>query len=263
MPRSLFALNVALVAVALLLLAYVVRQITTPVGQTAARARPSAASGAAPAPVTPPPSSPAATYTLVANRNLFSPTRSEAPPATPAASVPAPAGPVASRPQLHGVVLLGNVPIAYMEDPATKRVAGYRLGDFIAGGTVHAINVDHVVVARPEGQINIKLRDASRPRPPAPAPAPGVPPTPGAIPPGAVQPFAPTPGAPAPGVVSAPQPTPTPGQPVPSPQTGAPPAFLPPGFQAPADPSARPFRPLPPTIQRRLPAPPSSNAPTE
>src|SRR2546425_1533713 len=44
----------------------------------------------------------------------------------------------------QGVVLRDTNPIAYLEDPLTKRVAGYRIGDTIAGGRVEAITADHV-----------------------------------------------------------------------------------------------------------------------
>jgi hypothetical protein len=163
----------------------------------------------------------------VASRNLFSPTRTEAPVAAQAnrqaAALP--------KPTLHGVVLRDGTPVAYLEDPTTKRVAGYRLGDSVAGGTVKAINADHVVLNRPEGAVDVRLRDPAKPRPAAPAAtAPGQPqtretPSRGAV----VQP----PVIPQPGV--------TPGHPV---QPGVP---------------IPPRRMLPPNVLRRVP-PPASNA---
>ncbi len=127
-------------------------------------------------------------YSNIAMRNLFSPTRSEAPPSpvAPTASLP--------KPNLYGVVVREGASIAYLEDPVTKRVAGYREGDAIAGGTVQTISSDRVVLVRPEGNVDVRLHDPSRPRPAAPPTAgtpPGAPPRAPVAPPGA-------PGAPAP-----------------------------------------------------------------
>ncbi len=79
------------------------------------------------------------------------------------------------KPNLYGVIVRDEASIAYLEDPTTKRVAGYRLGDSIAGGTVQAISSDRVVLARPDGNVDIRLHDPSRPKPPAPVPTPAMP----------------------------------------------------------------------------------------
>jgi hypothetical protein len=126
---------------------------------------------------------------MIATRNLFSPMRSEAPPAPekPAAALP--------KPNLFGVVVRDGGSIAYLEDPLTKRIAGYRQGDSIAGGTVQTISGDRIVLARPDGNVDVRLHDPSKPRPPAPAPAPPAGTTPRAapgVPPGTT----PVPGAP-------------------------------------------------------------------
>jgi hypothetical protein len=117
------------------------------------------------------------------------------------------AGPPVPKPNLYGIILRDGAPVAYLEDPTTKRVAGYRLGDAVAGGTVKLIGTDHVVLNRPEGDVNVRLRDPAKPRPVAPpqpqpgAVAPGTPGAPSiAVPPG-------VPGAPgAPGVAQQPVP---------------------------------------------------------
>ena len=83
-------------------------------------------------------------YSSVAARNLFSPTRTESPPAATVA-----ASPVAIKPSLFGVVLRDGAPIAYLEDPNTKRVGGYRVGDSVAGGVVQTISSEGVVINRP------------------------------------------------------------------------------------------------------------------
>jgi hypothetical protein len=183
---------------------------------------------------------------MIASRSLFSPTRTE----TPGTGLAG--GPTINivKPSLHGVVLRDGAPIAYLEDPLTKRIAGYRIGDPIAGGTVQTISADAVVIARPDGVVDVRLRDPSKPRPPAPTPA-GQPPVPGQAPvpgpfpgPGGVQPPTPIP-QPAPGVLG-----PTPRVPPPGPQV------VPPGQTAPGFPSAAPFSRPSPSLGRRFPAPP-------
>jgi hypothetical protein len=177
----------------------------------------------------------------VATRNLFSPTRSESPPTATVA-----AAPTAAKPNLYGVVLRDGAPMAYLEDPGTKRVAGYRVGDAVAGGTVQTINADHVVIARADGTMDVRLRDPGKPRPSAPPPAApaqpvaGAPLLPGVIPP-AVVPVQPGQAVAPPGAV-----VPPPGQVV---QPTAPPV---PGR-----------RPLPPNLLRRLPQGSPADAPQQ
>src|SRR6185369_10888338 len=89
----------------------------------------------------------AGAYTSVAARNLFSPTRTESPPSAIAAASPA------VKPNLFGIVLRDGAPIAYLEDPSTKRVAGYRVGDAVAGGTVQTISSDPGVIPPAAGTV--------------------------------------------------------------------------------------------------------------
>src|SRR2546426_481383 len=107
--------------------------------------------------------------------------------------------------------------IAYLEAPLTKRVGGYRIGDTIAGGGVEAITADHVLISRPDGNMDVRLRDPPKPRPAPPAqPAvPGQPPVPGV--PGVVPP---TPTQPMPQVAPIPPRALSPQQPVPPFQIG-------------------------------------------
>ena len=233
MSRQLIALNAAFVIVGLVAIGYVARELRAPTPAPARRAAP-APLPAAPIP-TPAAESPASGYGVVASRNLFSPNRSEAPPTATAAT----SAPPQPKPNLYGILLSEGAPVAYLEDPTTKRVAGYRLGDAIAGGTVKQIGADHVVLNRPEGEVSVRLRDPAKPRPPAPPVAgqpgtlsPGVPVTP-ALPPVA--------GAPV-----------TPGVPAPQPPAAA--VQNPPGGAA-----ILPRRPLPPNLLRRLP-PPATDA---
>lgn len=160
-----------LVAVSLASVAYIVRALTPDTAAPAPASR-SASHPTAPVPdVVPKRPLPAGGYDMVISRNLFAPTRTE----TGAAAAPASA-PGAPTPVLYGVVLQDDAPIAYLEDPATKRVQGYRSGDTISGGTVGRIAADHVVLLRPEGRVEVRLNDPSKPRQaaPQPSPAPGV-----------------------------------------------------------------------------------------
>ncbi len=95
-----------------------------------------------------------------------------------------------AKPVLHGVMLDGDKSRAYLEEPPAKRVFGYAVGDAVAGGRLDSIRPDRVVIARPEGPVEVLLHDPSKPKPVAPAAvspaAQRVPPEPGR-PPGAVQ----------------------------------------------------------------------------
>ena len=188
MSKRLLSLNIVLAAISLACLVYIVRAaILTPIAPSP---RPRAI-----APATSPPPRPGAVsrppsqgYSVVATRNLFSSTRTEATSAAAVVGVSA-----FQKPSLYGVVLRDGAPLAYLEDPVTRRVAGYRLGDSIAGGTVQTIAADRVVIVRPDGKVDVLLHDPARPRATTAPPRPPAtrPPAPGA---GAVQ--APPPPAP-------------------------------------------------------------------
>ncbi len=222
MARRLMILNAALVLIALVAVMYVYREL---------RRAPNIVPTRRAAGLTAPPGTPAASgsalpgsYGVIASRNLFSPTRSEAPAAGVSNALPAP------KPNLFGIILRDGAPVAYLEDPTTRRVAGYRLGDSVAGGTVTQIGADHVLLNRPDGEVNVRLRDPSKPRPAAPSTGPQQPGVPAGV-------------APAPAAV--PQ---RPGQ-----ATNAPLPPIPP----------IPSRPIPPNLLRRLPPPAASNAPAQ
>ena len=177
MSKRLPLVTVLLVGVAIAFAALIVKELTRVPRPSASRPQP-AASVAAPAPTPAPPPAPgAASYAIVANRNLFSPTRSEAPVTPP---TPPPVAATLPKPNLFGVILQDGTPTAYLEDPVTKRVARYRVGDSVAGGTVQSIEADTVMLLRPEGQVAVRLHDPARPRPAAPVPTPAPVPMPGA-----------------------------------------------------------------------------------
>jgi len=110
-------------------------------------------------------------YAAITAQNLFNPGRSEA------ARVAAVAG---VKPVLHGIVIEGAKSRAFLEDPSIKRVAGYSVGDPVAGGKLEKIADDRVVISRPEGLVEVLLQDPAKPRPAPAAPpvaavAPGAP----------------------------------------------------------------------------------------
>jgi hypothetical protein len=187
--RRLLALNVALGLVSVVLAVGIVRTL---VAKRPMPPPPAPRSMSAPAPAVAPEASdggPGA-YTVIAARNLFNPSRSET------AGVAA-AAPVV-KPLLHGVVIDGAKSRAFLEDPSFKRVAGYSVGDAVGGGTLQKIADDRVVIARPEGVIEVLLQDPSKPRPaPTATTAPAGPAPAGPAPPGSV-PAGPAPAGPAP-----------------------------------------------------------------
>jgi hypothetical protein len=244
MPKKLLLINAILIAMAAGSAVFIARQLMAPMPMpSSGKARPPAAEAERAADATRPSAS---AYGVVASKNLFSPTRTEAPVnpvASAAANLP--------KPNLFGVVLREGAPIAYMEDPTTKRVSGYRIGDAVAGGTVQAINADSVSITRPDGKLDVRLRDPGKPRPSAvPATAAG---TPGAQPvanqplPGVIPPAGP------PAVATPAQPPVQPGQPTLVPQPG----------QANVPPMIPGRRPLPPNLLRRLPQGPPADAPQQ
>jgi hypothetical protein len=218
MSRRLLIVNVLLGIVSVALATGIVRTLVVkrslpvPAAARAASATPAAAASANADPGL-------SSYAVIASRNLFNPARSETM-ATAAAPV--------SKPILHGVVLDGAKSRAFLEDPAGKRVAGYSVGDTIIGGRIERISDDRVVIARPEGLLEVLLQDPSKPRP---APTSGVPASP--------------PLAPGAQVPQAPQ-VPTVGQAPPAGQVVSPqgPVIGPP-----------PSGPTSPPLRRRLPAP--------
>jgi hypothetical protein len=235
MPRRLLIANAALVAIALGAVAYIVSEVTRPPKPAPLRPRPVATAMNAPAPpsitpAAPPPSA----YGVIVSRNLFSPMRSEGTaPGQARAALNLP------KPTLYGVVIREGLAIAYLEDPSTHRVAGYRLGDAVAGGTVKDIAADHVVLTRPDGAVDVRLRDPSKPRPAQPQAGGAAPGQPFVnVPPAGAGFVTPTPIAPPQPTIVIPPSTPT---------------EISPSVQSPIPPR----RLLPPNVLRRVPPTPS------
>ncbi|HKB35904.1 MAG TPA: type II secretion system protein N [Gemmataceae bacterium] len=173
MPRRLIVLNVVLGLASLALTVGIVRALLVkrPIPppatvRTVAPAPPSPA--AAPAPKNP------EAYAIIADQNLFNPARSEK--ASVAVAV--------VKPILHGIVIEGTKSRAFLEDPTMKRVGAYSVGDAVSGGTLQKIADDRVVIARPEGLVEVLLQDPSKPKPvPVAAAGPPVTAAPRAAPP--------------------------------------------------------------------------------
>lgn len=126
-----------------------------------------------------------ASYLIIATKSLFSPTRSE----TESLPGQQAAGP---KPVLHGVVISGANRRAYLEDPVSKRVVSYALGDAAPGGRLDRIEEDRVVIIGSGGALEVLLQDPNKPKAaamtPSPAPSSATPPPPPlAAPPAPVQ----------------------------------------------------------------------------
>ena len=176
MSAPLRMVNIALALVGCLLVAALTRELVAaqPLPSPPVPRATRAVATAPPPSASAPPST--AGYGVIATKNLFSASRSEA-----AAGPVAAAGP---KPVLHGVVLDGPKSRAYLEDPLVKRTFGYAVGDTLGGGRVESIAADRVVIGRGDGSVEVLLRDPSKPRPTPPAPGPAGAPPAGAAPSG-------------------------------------------------------------------------------
>src|SRR5262249_4119088 len=118
----------------------------------------------------PPARPPLAEFAVVAEKNLFSSTRTESAPEPPRVAAGAPTAPPAPKPRLYGVVLLpegrGR---AYLEDVQRRRVFGYSEGDLVGDARLEQIKSDRVVLRRGSETFEVLLYDPSKPRQTAPA----------------------------------------------------------------------------------------------
>ncbi len=160
--RPLAVLNLCLVGVSTVLLVSVVRTLVTFDRLPPATVSRPGHVVAAPTYGRGPSPRASATNDLITARNLFDPSRSEL---TRASRVAQDAPPPA-KPVLYGVVLSDEpgLGLAYLEDPATKRVSAYRVGDELAGARVERIERDRVQIRRAEGLVEVFLSGPIKPR---------------------------------------------------------------------------------------------------
>ena len=123
-------------------------------------------------PLSPSASLPLSAFSAIATNNLFSPLRTEEPPPSPAMTPQRHPAPVLPRPRLYGIVLgTEGGPRALLDDPRTRKVTGYTVGDSVGDSRLDEIKPDRVVLRRGSEVFEVLLRDPSKPRPVA-APAP-------------------------------------------------------------------------------------------
>ncbi len=156
MSRRLLIVNILLGALSCLFAVALIRDLRVAPPLPAPPALRATLPASAPTPTAA--AAPLASYGVIAAKTLFNPSRSEV------AAAAAVAGP---KPVLHGVVVDGEKSRAYLEDPVAKRVFGYAVGDSIGSGRLQAISPDRVVIAGPEGTVEVLLQDPSKPKPAA------------------------------------------------------------------------------------------------
>jgi len=164
LSKKMLALNVVLAGVAVFLAIWLVRDLaaTRPLPSPVARK----AAGVAGTEDTAPENAVQdrlTAYNVIVAKYLFNPSRTEGAP-----EVAKPVVPLPPKPILLGVVVDGPSSRAYLEDPATKRVFGYQVGDSVAGGKLEKIADDRIQISRSDGVLDVMLRDPTKPRPPAP-----------------------------------------------------------------------------------------------
>jgi type II secretory pathway component PulC len=102
-------------------------------------------------------------YDVIAARNLFDPSRSEPARSARRAQDAAPQAKLV----LYGLVLSDDpgLGLAYLEDPRTGRITGYRVGDPLAGGRVERIERDRVLIRRAGELVEVLLNRSHTPPP--------------------------------------------------------------------------------------------------
>lgn len=83
----------------------------------------------------------------------------------PARSSPVADTPGGDRPRLQGIVIRDNGAVAYIQNPRTKGVAGYRIGDAIGGSVLQTIEEDRVVLKGPNDTIELRIAPLPRKKP--------------------------------------------------------------------------------------------------
>jgi AMIN domain len=83
----------------------------------------------------------------------------------PAHSSPIAAVPDANRPRLQGIVLRETGGVAYIQNPRTNVVAGYRVGEAVEGSILQKIEEDRVVLKGPDATVVLRIAPLPRKKP--------------------------------------------------------------------------------------------------
>ena len=172
MSRPVLALNLSMAGLSVFFFITIVHTPLAPDSRTASRTDRAFAVTPSPKHDVAVPGSPLGrAYDVIATRNLFDPNRSDAKNLAAIVETLPPAAALA----LYGVVISEDTRLAYLEDPATKRIIGYKIGDKLAGGQVERIEPDRVVITRTDGPFEVMLHRPREPLPVVPSPEEGSP----------------------------------------------------------------------------------------
>jgi hypothetical protein len=154
-PRRWLTMNVLLAALSIGFAGQLMREMTVPRGSPAP-VRPSTALRHTDETASTPAVGHSPAYSVIASRNLFSPTRTDTQSADAAVTIGSPSL------NLVGVALAGDRSLAFLQDPGTKHVHSYGVGDAVAGGIIRTIEATRIVLERSHQQLDVPLHDPSR-----------------------------------------------------------------------------------------------------
>lgn len=73
--------------------------------------------------------------------------------------------PAGAQPRLQGIVIRDGGAVAYIQNPRTNGVAGYKIGDEFAGSVLETIGEDHVVLKGPTDTVVLRIAPLPRKKP--------------------------------------------------------------------------------------------------
>jgi len=163
-PRRLLVLDIFLIVVSATLIVSISRVLFVPDRLPTIRIPQAAAVFPLPPDGREPAGRMSAGYEVIAARNLFDPGRSEK---MHSAGVVLDAA-LQPKPLLYGVILSDDraLGLAYLQDPVTRRIAGYRIGDPLAGGRIESIERDRVLIRRGAELVEVSMNRSHTPSPP-------------------------------------------------------------------------------------------------
>jgi hypothetical protein len=97
-------------------------------------------------------------------RVLFPEAARAAAPAPPAPAAVAPrSGPrPPGAPEVQGIIVRDDVPVAYIREPVSKQVRSYRVGDRVGDAVIQKIGEREVVFVTPAGPVEVRLEGPGR-----------------------------------------------------------------------------------------------------